>query len=116
MTLQTIDLTPRIGTEIRGDRQTILSGAYSQQIRNLLEERGVLVFRGLKLEESEQLAFSSTLGEIIPLTYFLRVVRGIMLKGAGWAEVGQDVWPLGVFLVLIAVVALKRYRTTLDAA
>src|SRR5437870_2732796 len=37
MTLQTIDLAPRIGTEIRGDRQTILSGAYSQQIRNLLE-------------------------------------------------------------------------------
>jgi alpha-ketoglutarate-dependent taurine dioxygenase len=66
MTLQTIDLAPRIGTEIRGDRQAILSGAYSQQIRNLLEERGVLVFRGLKLEEDEQLAFSNTLGEVIP--------------------------------------------------
>jgi ABC-2 type transport system permease protein len=60
--------------------------------------------------------WAQVLGEIIPLTYFLRVVRGIMLKGAGWTEVAQDVWPLGVFLVLIAVVALKRYRTTLDAA
>jgi ABC-2 type transport system permease protein len=60
--------------------------------------------------------WAQALGEIIPLTYFLRVVRGIMLKGAGWTEVAQDVWPLGVFLVLIAVVALKRYRTTLDAA
>jgi ABC-2 type transport system permease protein len=42
-------------------------------------------------------------------------VRGIMLKGAGWSEVAQDVWPLALFLMLIAVVALKRYRTTLDA-
>jgi ABC-2 type transport system permease protein len=42
-------------------------------------------------------------------------VRGIMLKGAGWSEVAQDVRPLALFLMLIAVVALKRYRTTLDA-
>lgn len=60
--------------------------------------------------------WAQTLGEIIPLTYFLRVVRGIMLKGTGWNEIAQDVWPLGVFLVLVAFVALKRYRTTLDAA
>ncbi len=60
--------------------------------------------------------WAQALGEIIPLTYFLRVVRGIMLKGAGWSDVVQDVWPLGVFLVLVAVVALKRYRTTLDTA
>jgi ABC-2 type transport system permease protein len=60
--------------------------------------------------------WAQTLGEIIPLTYFLRVVRGIMLKGAGWFDIAQDVWPLGVFLVLVAVIALKRYRTTLDAA
>jgi ABC-2 type transport system permease protein len=60
--------------------------------------------------------WAQALGEIIPLTYFLRVVRGIMLKGAGWSDIAQDVWPLAVFLVLIALVALKRYRTTLDAA
>ncbi|TXL73453.1 ABC transporter permease [Vineibacter terrae] len=60
--------------------------------------------------------WAQMLGEIIPLTYFLRVVRGIMLKGTGWNEIAHDVWPLGVFLLLIAFVALKRYRTTLDAA
>ncbi len=60
--------------------------------------------------------WAQALGEIIPLTYFLRVVRGIMLKGTGWSDIAQDVWPLGVFLVLVAFIALKRYRTTLDAA
>ncbi|MCW5746385.1 MAG: ABC transporter permease [Alphaproteobacteria bacterium] len=60
--------------------------------------------------------WAQALGEVIPLTYFLRVVRAIMLKGAGWTEISQDVWPLAVFLVLIAAVALKRYRTTLDTA
>jgi ABC-2 type transport system permease protein len=60
--------------------------------------------------------WAQTLGEIIPLTYFLRVVRGIMLKGASWNDLAQDVWPLGVFLVLVAFIALKRYRTTLDSA
>jgi alpha-ketoglutarate-dependent taurine dioxygenase len=66
MTLQTIDLTARIGTEIKADRQALLSGGHSQQIRDLLEQRGVLIFRGLNLEDQEQLAFSRTLGDVIP--------------------------------------------------
>jgi alpha-ketoglutarate-dependent taurine dioxygenase len=64
MTLQTIDLTPRIGTEIQGDRKAILSGVYASHIRELLEQRGVLVFRGLNITDEEQLAFAATLGQI----------------------------------------------------
>lgn len=66
MKLTTFSLTPRIGTEIRTDRGTLLSGTYAQEIRDLLEERGVLVFRGIGLDDDDQLAFSKTLGEVIP--------------------------------------------------
>ena len=54
------------------------------------------------------------LGEVLPLTHFLRIVRGILLKGNGWAEIAPNVWPIGAFLLVAAAVALKRYRQTLD--
>jgi ABC-2 type transport system permease protein len=54
------------------------------------------------------------LGEILPLTHFLRVVRGILLKGNGTAEIAPELWPMALFLLVAAVVALKRYRETLD--
>jgi ABC-2 type transport system permease protein len=53
-------------------------------------------------------------GEAIPLTHFLRVVRGVMLKGGGFAEVANNTWPLFVFWMAVATVALVRYRRTLD--
>ena len=53
-------------------------------------------------------------GEIFPLTHFLRVIRGIMLKGNGLMEIWPELWPIGLFLGLATVVALKRYRMTLD--
>jgi ABC-2 type transport system permease protein len=54
------------------------------------------------------------LGEILPLTHFLRIVRGILLKGNGAAEILPEVWPIAAFLLAAAAVALARYRTTLD--
>jgi ABC-2 type transport system permease protein len=58
--------------------------------------------------------WAQALGEIFPLTHFLRIVRGILLKGSGWQEIVPNVWPLAVFLVVVGFVALKRYRQTLD--
>ena len=54
------------------------------------------------------------LGEILPLTHFLRIVRGILLKGNAAAEILPEVWPIAAFLVAAAAIALARYRTTLD--
>jgi ABC-2 type transport system permease protein len=54
------------------------------------------------------------LGEILPLTHFLRIVRGILLKGNEAAEILPEVWPIAAFLLAAATVALLRYRTTLD--
>jgi ABC-2 type transport system permease protein len=54
------------------------------------------------------------IGEVIPLTHYLRVVRGVMLKGGAFAEVGPQVWPLALFWLAVATLALVRYRRTLD--
>lgn len=58
--------------------------------------------------------WAQVLGEALPLTHFLRVVRGILLKGSGVAEVAPHVWPLAVILLVVSMVALKRYQRTLD--
>ena len=53
-------------------------------------------------------------GEALPNTHFLRIVRGILLKGNGPAEIWPSVWPLLLFLFVVGTVALVRYRRTLD--
>ena len=54
------------------------------------------------------------LGELLPLTHFLRVVRAIMLKGATFGEIVPNLWPMALFLGVVGAIALKRYRQTLD--
>ena len=54
------------------------------------------------------------IGEVFPLTHFLRIVRGVMLKGADWAAMWPNLWPMGVFLVAATTIAMVRYRSTLD--
>jgi ABC-2 type transport system permease protein len=54
------------------------------------------------------------LGEVLPLTHFLRVVRGILLKGNGFPEIAPELWPIAAFMLGAAAIALARYRETLD--
>ena len=54
------------------------------------------------------------IGEVFPLTHFLRVVRGILLKGNGIEEIWRQVWQIALFALLAVVVGVKRYRRTLD--
>ena len=58
--------------------------------------------------------WAQTLGEILPLTHFLRIVRGILLKGNGFAEIWPNLWPLLVFMTVALGIALARFRRTLD--
>jgi ABC-2 type transport system permease protein len=58
--------------------------------------------------------WAQDIGECLPLTHFLRVVRGILLKGDGLADIAPDLWPIILFLVITLTVAVKRYRQTLD--
>jgi ABC-2 type transport system permease protein len=54
------------------------------------------------------------IGEALPLTHFNRLARGILLKGNGWADLWTDVWPIGLFIMLVLFAALRFYRQTLD--
>jgi len=54
------------------------------------------------------------IGECLPLTHFLRVVRGILLKGNGLAECAPDLLPIAVFVIVMLSIGIKRYRQTLD--
>jgi ABC-2 type transport system permease protein len=58
--------------------------------------------------------WAQVIGEGLPLTHFLRIVRGIMLKGNGSAETWPNVWPLLVFMTVVMMIGFKRYRKTLD--
>jgi ABC-2 type transport system permease protein len=53
-------------------------------------------------------------GEFLPNTHFLRVVRGVMLKGNGLDAAWPDIWPLILFLFAVGIVSLLRFRRTLD--
>jgi alpha-ketoglutarate-dependent taurine dioxygenase len=65
MTLQVIDLTPRVGSEIRTDVETLMSGSEAATIRNILEQRGVVFFRGLDIDDAQQVAIAETLGNTV---------------------------------------------------
>jgi ABC-2 type transport system permease protein len=59
-------------------------------------------------------AWAQAIGEVLPLTHFLRVVRGVLLKGNGWNEIAPEMWPIGLFMLVAGAIALRRYRQTLD--
>jgi alpha-ketoglutarate-dependent taurine dioxygenase len=64
--LATKDVTSRIATEIRADKRTLMSGAHASEIRELLEQRGVLIFPKINFSDEEQIAFTQTLGKFAP--------------------------------------------------
>src|SRR5580658_1314350 len=66
MTLNTRNIAPLIATEIGADKETLLSGVHASQIRELLEQRGVLVFPRIGFTDDEQIAFTQTLGTFAP--------------------------------------------------
>jgi alpha-ketoglutarate-dependent taurine dioxygenase len=59
------DLTPRIGSELKADIRDLLDGKAGKQIRDLLEQRGVVAFRELNLSDEQQVIFTKTLGHIV---------------------------------------------------
>jgi len=54
------------------------------------------------------------IGETLPLTHFLRIIRGILLKGNGIADIQMDTGAIVLFFLAATLVALNRYRQTLD--
>ena len=58
--------------------------------------------------------WAQVIGEVLPATHFMRLVRGILLKGNGWVDLWPNIWPLIVFTVVVMAFAVIFYRTTLD--
>lgn len=64
MTLSTIELSPRMGSEVRIAKADLVAGVYAKEIRALLDQRGVLLFRGLAPDDHELRAIARTLGNL----------------------------------------------------
>jgi ABC-2 type transport system permease protein len=74
---------------------------------NILLSGFMFPFRGMP-------GWAQSLGELLPLTHFLRIVRGIMLKGAGWAELWPQAAAMATFLAVVGGIAMLRYRQTIE--
>mgnify|MGYP002713000929 CR=1 FL=1 len=59
-------------------------------------------------------SWAQFLGNIIPTTHFMRIVRKVMLKGAGLADILPELSALGIIMVAVTALAMMRYRQTLD--
>jgi ABC-2 type transport system permease protein len=58
--------------------------------------------------------WAQVLGEVLPLTHYLRIVRSVMLKGSGFADLAADAGALAVFTLVAMSIAVMRFRQTLD--
>jgi ABC-2 type transport system permease protein len=58
--------------------------------------------------------WAQAIGEGFPLTHFLRIVRGILIKGNGFERIAGELWPMALFTVIALAIGVKRYRQTLD--
>jgi len=64
-------------------------------------------FRGMPM-------WAQWLGELLPLTHYIRITRGILLKGNGFVEIWPDIWPLLILLFIIILAGIKQFHRTLD--
>lgn len=74
---------------------------------NILLSGFMFPFRGMP-------KWAQGIGNLLPLTYFNRLVRNIFLKGGDWGDLWPNIWPMMVFTVVVMAIAVKFYRKTLD--
>ncbi|MBI5388245.1 MAG: ABC transporter permease [Verrucomicrobia bacterium] len=81
--------------------------AFFYFLPNILLSGFMFPFRGMP-------TWAQAIGEVLPLTHFLRIVRGILLKGNGPRDIAPELWPIALFMVIALSIGIKRYRQTLD--
>ncbi len=67
MAFNVVELKPKVGAELQATREEFMSGEFAEQIRDLLEERGVLIIRGANFDDEAQLQFCRSLGDLMAL-------------------------------------------------
>ncbi len=87
-------------------RQAIQMGFFFF-LPNILLSGFAFPFRGMPV-------WAQWIGEVLPLTHFLRIVRGILLKGNGVSDIVPEIWPILLFTAVALMIGVKRYRQTLD--
>ena len=110
--LKTRDIKPNIATEILTGKEELLSGAHSVEIRDLLEQRGVLVFPKIGFTDEEQLKFTRTLGkvarersgeEVFPISLDPTKSEGVeYLKGAFYWHFDGTIQPMPILASLLS--------------
>ena len=95
-----------ISTVARNQLQAVQM-SFFYMLPSILLSGFMFPFRGMP-------AWAQALGGVIPVTHFLRVVRGSLLKGLGFEDLWASLLALAIFVVAIAVAAMSRYRRTLD--
>jgi len=74
---------------------------------NILLSGFMFPFRGMP-------GWAQAIGEMLPLTHFVRIVRGIMLKGVAWHDIWPEAGAIVAFLFVVGAIAMLRYRQTID--
>ena len=74
---------------------------------NILLSGFMFPFRGMP-------GWAQDIGELLPLTHFLRIIRGILLKGNGFRDVVRELWQIALFAVVAIALSVKSFRRTLD--
>ena len=64
-------------------------------------------FRGMPV-------WAQWIGEVLPATHFMRIVRGLMLKGAAFGSISAELLALVAILLVVSTLAISRYKVTLD--
>lgn len=92
---------------IAGNQMQAMQMAFFFFLPSMMLSGFMFPFRGMP-------EWAQWIGSVLPLTHFLRIVRGILLKGNGLAEVLVYLWPIAFFMSIALAVAVRRYRGTLD--
>lgn len=92
---------------ISDNQRQAIQTAFFFFLPNILLSGFAFPFRGMP-------DWAQMIGELLPLTHFLRIVRGILLKGNGLPECVVDLWQIALFAVIALAIGAKRYRKTLD--
>ncbi|WP_422030518.1 ABC transporter permease [Reyranella sp.] len=84
-----------------------MQASFFMMLPSILLSGFMFPFRGMPI-------WAQWIGEALPATHFMRVVRGVMLKGAGFDEVATELASLLAMLLIVSLVAVSRYKVTLD--
>lgn len=84
-----------------------VQGSFFFFLPSLLLSGFMFPFRGMP-------HWAQCIGEVLPLTHFLRIIRGVLLKGNTLEDIALQLWQIALFALVALIIGVKRYRQTLD--